>query len=117
MKQLYLKKWYQHNNCPIKGEKYEDIKALEIEDNTKCICGSTEKAVKLVCAYTNGYKKWFNIVWIPKSALVVLENENDNEHYEEMNKVENKELALNEVNEYLASTNIPSYNEAIEYLR
>ena len=43
-------------------------------------------------------------MFFPKSAVIVME-ENDLEHYEEINKIENKELALKEVNDYLLTIN------------
>ena len=96
MKKLVFKKWYSKKNFG------GDDVIMDVEGNNCMLVGQTEKAIICEhCSYTrnaNAHKLFF-----PKSAVIVME-ENDVEHFEEMNKIENKEIALQELNEYLTTT-------------
>lgn len=97
MKKLVFKKWYSKKN--FGGDEI----IFNVEKYNCILVGQTEKAI--ICEHcictrnANSHKMFF-----PKSAVIVME-ENDLEHYEEMNKIENKELALKEVNDYLLTIN------------
>lgn len=98
MKKLVFKKWYQKRNFAL-NEKYEEITPADVQDKSTLIVGQTEKAVKCDFYGCTSSKKATRL-FFPKSALIVMD-EDDMEHWEEMNKVENKEIALKEVNDFL----------------
>lgn len=104
MKKLVFKKWYQKKNW-CRNEKMENIHSWDVESDTCVLVGATEKAI--ICEHFDCHKFGRNKIFFPKSALIVME-ENDEVHFEEMNKFENSEAALKEVNDYLATTNFAS---------
>lgn len=96
---LVFKKWYQKSHWAF-DDKFDDIHSLEVEGCNCELCSQTEKAI--ACNHIQWLVRGKSVskIYFPKSALIVMEKGDEN-HFEEMNKVENKEVALKEVNDYL----------------